>query len=82
MVFTQWSLEPNHLRGLTCWKVVSRRSSYCRDWHPNSTTYKPTNQNLHLQKCFNLSPQILMQAEGGDLLTSMGIDKIDFLPIV
>ncbi|CAK9223899.1 unnamed protein product [Sphagnum troendelagicum] len=32
--------------------------------------------------CFNLSPQILMQAEGGDLLPSMGIDKIDFLPIV
>lgn len=151
--------EPNHLCGLTCWKVVSRRSSYCRDWHPNSTTYKPTNQNLHLQKvvhfitcaphhlsfqgwvwlprffvqtsvvvwqasilefvcrvlvwtcllgpdtgncgkfwcyflcnklcnfvalmqCFNLSPQILMQAEGGDLLPSMGTDKIDFLPIV
>jgi REP element-mobilizing transposase RayT len=48
--FTQWSLEPNHLHGLTYWKVVSRRSSYCRDWHPNSTTYKPTNQNLHLQK--------------------------------
>jgi hypothetical protein len=33
-------------------------------------------------QCFNLSPQILMQAEGGDLLPSMGIDKIDFLPIV
>jgi hypothetical protein len=42
--------NPNHLHGLTRWKVVSRRSSSCRDWHPNSTTYKPTNQNLHLQK--------------------------------
>jgi len=28
-----------------------------------------------------LSPQILMQAEGGDLLPSMGIDKLTSYPL-
>ncbi|CAK9875287.1 unnamed protein product, partial [Sphagnum jensenii] len=53
MVFTQWSLEPNHLRRLTCWQVVSKRSSYCRDWHPNSTTYSKPCQQIKTCICRN-----------------------------